>query len=138
MFGSIFPYFSTREATRQALSASENQQAASFTMKNIFCFLAVVLGFSGWVQAQHLLKGSVRDAQTNEALPFVSILINEGPNGTTSDIDGKFQVKSKDPVQLLTFSYLGYEPQKRQLSDSAMLPLVVKLKPQATSLREVV
>ncbi|MFC5270711.1 DUF5686 and carboxypeptidase-like regulatory domain-containing protein [Adhaeribacter terreus] len=106
-------------------------------MKKIIGCLFLVLGFSGWVQAQHLLKGTVRDAQTKEVLPFVSILINDGPHGATSDINGKFEVKSRETLRQLTFSYLGYEPQKIQLSDS-VTQLLVKMKPQANNLREVV
>jgi hypothetical protein len=71
-------------------------------MKTSFFVLLLCFYFVRIATAQQFsISGQVRDAATNEALPFVSILVNNGPGGTTSDIDGKFRINSKEPVQTL-------------------------------------
>jgi len=57
-----------------------------------------------------LVKGRVIDFETRDALAFVSIQVNEGPEGCISDIDGRFIVRSSVPVYKLKLSYIGYEP----------------------------
>jgi len=57
-----------------------------------------------------LVKGRVIDFETRDALAFVSIQVNEGPEGCISDIDGRFIVRSSVPVYKLKISYIGYEP----------------------------
>ncbi len=89
-----------------------------------------------WSQT-HTVKGIIRDAQNNEPLPFVSILINEGPNGTASDISGRFEIKNSQPIQQLTFSYVGYESRTFVIPNNGAA-LTVRLQPKASSLREVV
>ncbi len=56
-----------------------------------------------------LIKGRVIDFETRDALAFVNIQVNEGPEGCISDIDGRFVMKSEVPVYKLKFSYIGYE-----------------------------
>jgi len=59
--------------------------------------------------AQTTLSGRVTDARTREPLAFVNILLNDGPGGTVSDIDGKFSLQTPRPIIKLRFSYIGYE-----------------------------
>ncbi len=60
-----------------------------------------------WLQAQ--IQGIVTNA-AGEPLVFVNVLINDSPrDGATTDLDGRFEIKSNAPVYALTFSYLGYE-----------------------------
>jgi hypothetical protein len=61
------------------------------------------------VAQPYTLKGRVIDASTRESLAFVNIVINNSQNGGTSDIDGKFNLHSSDPVKKLRFSCVGYQ-----------------------------
>src|SRR6478752_3070737 len=107
-------------------------------MKRICCSLAFCFVFLNSLLAQnHSIKGVVRDAGTQLPLPFVSILINEGPNGAASDISGKFEVKNNGPVTQLTFSYVGYEAQSIGISGQEK-ELQIQLQPKTSNLREVV
>src|SRR5688572_5181191 len=83
------------------------------------------------------LAGTVRDALTREPLAFVSIQINNGPGGTTTDIDGRFTLRSTVPVESLKFTYLGYEPYTVQGPFSTSEPITVSLKEAVTTLTEV-
>lgn len=76
-----------------------------------YFFTTLLIIFSIFIQAQgHRVAGRVIDADSRVALPFVNIVINDGSRGGTTDIDGKFSLKSNEPVQILKLSYVGYEP----------------------------
>ncbi|MFA5970894.1 MAG: DUF5686 family protein [Lentimicrobiaceae bacterium] len=74
----------------------------------ILSFLLILVFFQSIAQTS-LIKGQVIDFDTRDALAFVNIQVNEGPEGCISDIDGKFIVKSTVPVYKLKLSYIGYE-----------------------------
>lgn len=77
-------------------------------MNKLILFALCVL-FQVSLVGQTLIKGSIHD-KDGEPLSFVSILIEGTGNGTTSDLDGNFELsvdKGSNPVFL--FSYLGYE-----------------------------
>ncbi len=61
-------------------------------------------------QEPFTVSGRVIDAQTRESLAFVNIVVNGSTTGGTSDIDGKFTLRSPNPVKTLRLTYVGYEP----------------------------
>lgn len=82
-----------------------------------------------------LVKGRVTDTK-NTPLPGVTITIKGTSVGTSSDVNGKFQMLLLDSTNVLVFSFVGMEPQevKYQGQDS----LVVKMKETTEALEEVV
>jgi len=82
--------------------------------RNARMFLRLLLVFSfllptSAIQAQYFVKGVVFDIENGQKLSFVNIVINDSRNGSTTDIDGKFELTSAEPIQKLQFSYVGYE-----------------------------
>jgi hypothetical protein len=71
-------------------------------------FLLLIVSTQSFAQSYHL-KGQVIDYETRYALAFVTIQINDGPEGCISDIDGKFSIQSKVAVHKLVLSYIGYK-----------------------------
>ncbi|MEI6122296.1 MAG: DUF5686 family protein [Bacteroidota bacterium] len=59
--------------------------------------------------SQHTLSGTVVDSVTGTPLAFVNIITNNGLNGTSTDIDGKFTIKSNYQIKHLKISYVGYQ-----------------------------
>lgn len=57
-----------------------------------------------------LIKGRIIDFETRDALAFVNIQINDGPEGCISDIDGRFTIQSQKIINKLKISYIGYKP----------------------------
>ncbi|WP_242922135.1 DUF5686 and carboxypeptidase-like regulatory domain-containing protein [Pontibacter liquoris] len=84
----------------------------------------------------HALQGTVRDARTNEKLAFVSIVANEGETGTTTNLEGFYQLRHNRPITNLRFSYVGYQPQTLVPDSTGVLD--VSLQPAVAQLREVV
>ncbi len=74
-----------------------------------FFFLVLIFPRESQSQGNFRISGMVIDSKTKEPLPFVNILINKGEHGGTTDIDGKFHLKSPEPIRSLRLSYVGYE-----------------------------
>ncbi len=69
--------------------------------------------FSSLSYGQYSITGTVVDSKTKQALPFVNIVYNNGKKlGTTSDLDGRFQIHSDQKVTELEISFMGYKNQK--------------------------
>ena len=54
------------------------------------------------------LRGTVYDDSNGETVPFATIFIAETGSGTTSDIDGAYEIKLSEGKYNLTISYIGY------------------------------
>jgi hypothetical protein len=83
------------------------------------------------------VSGRVIDSESRVTLPFVNILVNDGPGGGTTDIDGKFSFRSHGKIESLSLSYVGYESQKYAVTDKSQ-NLIIKLKKVEYELPEVV
>ena len=66
---------------------------------------------------QHQLKGKVIDSKSKEALAFVNIVANSQNVGTTTGIDGNFKLNSKEKINTIKLSYVGYKPLEINVSD---------------------
>ncbi len=78
-----------------------------------FSIIFVFLAFSAncFSQQPFFVTGRVIDSKTRESLAFVNIVINNSNSkGGTTDIDGKFNLRSDQPVKTIRLSYVGYEP----------------------------
>ena len=76
---------------------------------SLLLFLLFTLFYSSNAQSVQI-TGRVIDSDTRDALAFVTIQVNEGPEGCISDIDGRFTAQSSVPVYKLKLSYIGYQP----------------------------
>ena len=57
------------------------------------------------------VQGRVRDAETNEPIPFVQVVFEGSTVGTETDMDGKFTLSNDKGLTKLQFRMMGYEPQ---------------------------
>lgn len=82
-------------------------------MKHLFLFFFFTLS----LQAQFQINGIVKDSDSNKALPFATIITNNGTYSIT-DVDGKFHISSKTPVSYFDVSYIGYSKTKITIQKS--------------------
>ncbi len=81
------------------------------------------------------IKGTITDASTSEALPGANVQVKGTTTGTTTDLNGAFQIEaSKGDV--LVFTFIGYLPQEVTLGAETVLNIA--LAPDVTNLEEVV
>lgn len=89
------------------------------------------------VSAQYTIKGKVLDQKTQQPLAFVNLLLNNDPyTGGNTDINGEFYLESKDAIQYITLSYVGYQSKTIYPKDSQYIE--IKLQESNLNLNEIV
>lgn len=79
-----------------------------FNLKQHFC-IGLFLCFSIASFGQKLkVSGIVTDATVGGSIPGVSVIIKSSNLGTTTDLDGKYQIEVNQN-DVLVFSYMGYQ-----------------------------
>ena len=84
--------------------------------------------------ALHKVSGTVVD-ETNFPMPGVTIMIKGTQKGTTTDFDGKYELKADDK-DVLIFSYMGYQNKEIPVDDKKKID--VQLSPSKNVLDEVI
>ncbi|MGM0551371.1 MAG: SusC/RagA family TonB-linked outer membrane protein [Bacteroidota bacterium] len=103
--------------------------------RKLYFTLALLLAGISFVMAQQKITGVVTDAEEGIPLPGVTVLLKSTNKGTTTDIDGKYQITVPSGETLL-FSFVGYETVEIPVENQSTIN--VALETQATELDEVV
>lgn len=105
----------------------------------LVCIIALALPILAHGQAT--IQGTVKDARTREALPFVNVLLEGTTTGSTTDLEGKFTVVDVRPgLYNLIVSSVGYERLtlfEVQVGTARPIQLAIELQRSATELKEV-
>ncbi len=83
-------------------------------------------------------EGYVLDDATGQPLPFVNIYFLNTTRGTTSDLDGRYKIKTREQSDTLVFSMMGYHSAKVFVEKGKKYRLVIRLKENTQLLDEVV
>ena len=83
-------------------------------MRRILLFAALSV-VSAIVWGQNVIRGTVVDGLTQEPLPSATVYINGTTHGTSTDPDGRFELKDVSFPATVIFSFVGYEPQALDL-----------------------
>src|SRR5688572_16851681 len=99
--------------------------------------LAVMLIIPVALFAQELtVTGRVTD-EIGQGLPGVNVIVKGTPNGTATDLDGKYIIRfSSRPESVLVISGIGYKPVEELVSQRTLID--VRLEEDITQLEEVV
>ncbi|TVT43433.1 carboxypeptidase-like regulatory domain-containing protein [Hymenobacter setariae] len=85
-------------------------------MKKIYGLIwLLLLGMVPAVQAQKIVRGTVQDNSSKEALPGVTVALKNSEVGTTTDTQGNFQLAISRDTVTLVFSFVGFEPLERKI-----------------------
>ena len=98
--------------------------------------LAVGSSLAPEVQAQHVLRGQVRDAETGQPLPYAHVTLADGASGTATNAEGSFVLRLPSLPADVEVSFVGYAPQRFHVADT--LALRVALMPAPLELDELV
>ena len=86
------------------------------------------------------VSGRVRDAETAEPLPFANVYLEEAGRGTSTDLDGKFEIANiSEGSDILVIRFVGYKTHRIPIvvTDRAH-EAVVALVPEAFRGKEVI
>lgn len=111
----------------------------SITLRSKVMLLTGILwlGISSLLYAQksYVYSGTVTD-NLGETVPGVSITVKGTTDGTLSNIDGAFTLKTSKPTEILIFSFVG--KQKQEIVAAAGVPFKVMLQDEKIDLEGVV
>ncbi|PQA56285.1 DUF5686 and carboxypeptidase-like regulatory domain-containing protein [Siphonobacter curvatus] len=99
-----------------------------------------VLGFllsvplHGQVSIQEV-SGQITDQKTGQAIPFASVGVLGKPSGTVANEEGRYQLRSHQPLDSLLISAVGYQTTRVAVTGAS---LSVALLPATATLSEVV
>ncbi|MEL7221050.1 MAG: SusC/RagA family TonB-linked outer membrane protein, partial [Bacteroidota bacterium] len=76
--------------------------------KTLICgFLLLCCTSATW--AQHVIKGSIKDKDSQEPLIGATVIDISTQEGTVTDIDGQFSITTATPTPELLIAYTGYD-----------------------------
>lgn len=79
-------------------------------MKNLtqFLFMTVVMLFTTVAFSQSTVTGKIMDAEMNAPLPGANVIEKGTSNGTTTDFDGNFTLKTQSASGVIVITYVGF------------------------------
>lgn len=77
-------------------------------MKKILLVFILNLSFLFLAHAQQTVTGTVTDSETGEPLIGVSILVQGTSSGTTTNVDGEYQLEVPNDDAVLEFTFVGF------------------------------
>lgn len=80
------------------------------------------------------VSGLVFDASTGLPMPFVTVAFTASGDGTTTDLDGHYQLETEQRPGQLRVSFVGYEPQEWEVSRGIATTRNFALEPAAIAL----
>ncbi len=87
---------------------------------------------------ERIISGKVTDANSGDPIPFVNVFIKGTNTGTTTDFNGRYELRLNENADSLTASYIGYITRSKPLSGAARQELNFQLAEDVISLDEVV
>ncbi|MCC6251905.1 MAG: TonB-dependent receptor [Bacteroidia bacterium] len=106
---------------------------------NIIFTLCITILYINTSVGQNSLSGYIKDKDTEEALPGVSVYIPDLRVGTTTDKYGFYKIENLPALKLLIqISLLGYKPNNEVIDLNATSSRDFVLEPAATELHEIV
>ena len=108
----------------------------------LFYFFSFLLCASTLLAQSGVVKGTITDALTNEVVMFANVLVIGTSQGTTTDLDGKYEITGLEPgLYDIRVSYIGYEEQTEyeiQITNSKPATVDFQLQEVSAQLEEVV
>ena len=105
-------------------------------MKKILIFLLLFCTRLTMFAQLKVVVGTILDSESMMPLVGVAVLEDGTNNGCTTDIDGKFSMKTTKDVKCLVLSYIGYEKKKIEVIDKSNIGIIT-LDPKALKLNDI-
>ncbi|NUM31355.1 MAG: carboxypeptidase-like regulatory domain-containing protein [Bacteroidetes bacterium] len=91
------------------------------------------------VLAQHtIVKGKITDAESGEALPFITVFFKNTNIGTSTDFEGFYELKTTQKTDSISAKSIGYITASKKIIQGKVQEINFALQPNSNSLNEVV
>ncbi|MEX1188284.1 MAG: DUF5686 family protein [Bacteroidia bacterium] len=104
----------------------------------MFLFLTLVGQNESLFAQLTKVRGTVYDDKSGETMPFVNILFKGTSIGTTTDINGEFELEAQRAIDTVLISFVGYKTKRLFIKSYKSNQLEIRLEPSNVQLREVV
>ncbi len=97
-----------------------------------------IASISSVLGQQTKVKGKIIDSKTNEAVPFVNIIVLGTKQGIQTDINGNYTMDIQDgQATKIQYSSIGYKTEVKTFKRDISQTISIKLIPQSQNLSEV-
>jgi len=104
-------------------------------MKRIILIFSLILSFSVVFAQQKSVTGRVTD-ENNDPIPGANVVVKGTTIGTITDADGNYKLQVPESAKILTFTFIGFEPQDIDITGKSTAN--VKLQLTSIGLEEIV
>lgn len=84
------------------------------------------------------VRGTVKDSETNEPIPFANVSFKNSTIGTITNTDGEYFLESRTYYDSLIISFVGYKPQTLFIKKNQFQQVHIKLEPDVYKIDEIV
>lgn len=105
-------------------------------LKRIYILLLLLCGTSAFAQITKI-RGSVKDAETKEPIPYANIIFKGENVGTISDFDGNFFIETNNATDSIIISFLGYKTQTHAVTKNKYQEIHALLESTALAIEEI-
>jgi len=102
-----------------------------------FFIIIFMIGAISLSAQQYVLKGTVQNKVTGEVLSYSSIRVEGTSNGTTSNIEGKYEFKLRPGVYRFIASYIGFKSDTLKINLQKNSSYNFLLYPQGVNIAEI-
>ena len=90
----------------------------------------LLAAFAALSSGQTTVRGRVFDGSTGEPLPYVNLSFSATGTGTTTRIDGTYEISTNERPGRLEVSFIGYAPQSIDINRGITTRLDIALEPR--------
>jgi len=93
------------------------------------------------ITGQGTIRGTVYDDAIGETVPFATVFVQETSGGTTSDLDGAYDLSLDAGLYTITFSFIGYADYNVsdvEVKEGEVTLLDIRMKQESEVLDEIV
>jgi len=106
--------------------------------RSLILLCLALFSFSSVLDAQTVIRGSITDAISGDALIGAAAVVEGTTIGNTADLDGNFIIETNKALPLtLSVSFLGYKTQTVQVTEANKSNVVIKLGTDAVLMKAV-
>lgn len=93
---------------------------------SIASFAFSLLCISLVLAQERTVRGTVTDGTTGEPLPGVNITVQDTQIGTTTDVEGTYEIEVPGPEAVLAFSFVGYQTEEVEVGDQEVIDVALQ------------
>lgn len=119
------------------MTANRKSNRSNYIQILLSLFIAFIAGGNISLCAMTRIYGSVIDSTTHEAMPYVSVYLQNTTDGCQTDKDGHFSFLTPEVRGTLILSSVGYTEKHIPITPQTRYPLYIQLSPTTYELKEV-